>query len=116
MYFRMLNKKQVKSAFNISHRIKLSDEDFQNRALFIINTMSWNDYEVKCFYRDFKEFQKEFNPDWQKLYQNHIENINDIKTKNPLFPDETDEMYYARKRKEDNEKLRQQREKQEQKN
>jgi hypothetical protein len=39
VYFRMLDKNQVKGLFGISRREKLSDEEFEKRAIFVINTL-----------------------------------------------------------------------------
>lgn len=115
VYFRMLDKNQVKGLFRISRREKLSDEEFEKRAIFVINTLGWNGYETKCYYQDVIPFNKEFNPNWVELYNKHVEDPTRIKKFNPIFPDETEEMYYKRIAKEENDRLKEQRLKEESK-
>jgi len=113
VYFRMLDKNQVKGLFGISRREKLSDEEFEKRAIFVINTLGWNNYETKCYFQDVIPFNKRFNPNWLELYNKHLQDPTHIKNFNPIFPEETEEMYFKRIAKEENDRLREQRLKEE---
>jgi hypothetical protein len=97
--FRMFNKSELKRVFDISHSEKLSDEEFQHRGSFIVQTMMWNQYETKCYLQDFIPFSHRFKPNWKELYAFHKANPDEIKRTNPLLPrlpEESDKDYNKR--------------------
>ena len=82
----MFDKTKIKSIYKISHREKMTDEDFADRGRFIITTMGWNNYETKCWVQDFVPFINRFKPDWKSLYEHHKNNPEEIRRSNPLCP------------------------------
>ncbi len=100
VYFRMFDKRQVKSIFRLGSKYRLSDEEFRQRGAFIISVMSWTSYEVKSWTEDFAPFNRRFKPDWSALYEYHLEHPNEIKRTHPFLPRlsdaETEDEYYTR--------------------
>ncbi|KAI8820886.1 uncharacterized protein EV422DRAFT_506605 [Fimicolochytrium jonesii] len=69
-----LSKPLVKRLMAVSHREKISDEDFITRCRFITGTIMGSGWECKEYERDFCRFNSIMKPVWRKLYDRWIEN------------------------------------------
>jgi len=67
---KIINKTLINKHFKVS---KLSKDDFKLRQNFVINFMSGCGYDLKD-YMDFVNFNKEFKPKWDKLYNRKLLN------------------------------------------
>ena len=98
-YFRMFGpsgKNTMKRIFKLGFRYQMSDEEYIDRANFIIGAMLYEGFEVKCMLKDFIPFDRFYKPNWVELYDNHKQNPLLIKTVNPLFPNDTPELMEER--------------------